>query len=129
MENKTIEMPLHKPDANEKLFFMVSGMVMSIPFSIFSEFISDYFLKSISSGFTAMLLGAIIIAPFLEEFAKGYPLFYRHGETERSIFSLGFYTGLGFGIVEFFFYTIGFGAPIAVRLPAVLFHATNTSIV
>jgi len=60
---------------------------------------------------------------------KAYPLFYRNGETERSIFTLGFLTGLGFGISEFFVYVFAQGVPIPIRLPGLIFHAASTSIV
>ena len=108
----------HRPGTREKLFFLLSGVVVSVPMTIFVESFSGY-----------GLLSAVIIAPIVEEFAKAYPLFYRHGETERSIFTLGFLVGLGFGISEFFMYVVFFGAPIPIRLPALLFHATNASIV
>jgi RsiW-degrading membrane proteinase PrsW (M82 family) len=72
---------------------------------------------------------SIIFPPFIEEFAKAYPLFYRHGETRRSIFTLGFLTGLGFGITEFLFYVFGQGAPVFVRLPSIFFHAASASII
>ena len=64
----------------------------------------------------------------IEEFAKAYPLFYRHGETERSLFKLGFLVGLGFGVAEFLSYVLVVGAPIPVRLPGMVFHAASTSI-
>ena len=74
------------------------------------------------------ILSVAILAPLIEEFAKVYPIFYRHGETERSIFILGFLVGLGFGISEFFVYIIG-GVPIYVRIFGIFFHAANTSII
>jgi len=70
----------------------------------------------------------VLLAPFVEEFSKAYPLFYRHAETERSIFTLGFLVGLGFGIVELIEYVVLLQAPVVVRLPAVFFHASATSI-
>jgi RsiW-degrading membrane proteinase PrsW (M82 family) len=68
------------------------------------------------------------MVPFIEEFAKAFPLFYRHGETEKSIFNLGFLVGLGFGLTELFIYVFISGASIYARLPALLFHAASTSI-
>ncbi len=76
----------------------------------------------------ATLISTAILGPLTEEFAKAYPLFYRHGETEKSIFTLGFLVGLGFGISEFFVYVLMLGAPILVRLPGIFFHAASTSI-
>lgn len=126
-DNKAV-IPLHRPGLKEKLFFFISGIIISIPFALFVESLSSYFLNIRLPEFYAVALSAAIIAPLSEEFAKAYPLFYRHGETERSIFILGFLVGLGFGIVEFLLYIFVFEAPILIRLPAILFHATNTSI-
>lgn len=75
-----------------------------------------------------MIIPAVIVAPFLEEFAKAFPLFYRHGETVRSIFVLGFLTGLGFGIYELLTYVFVLGASILTRLPGIFFHASSTAI-
>jgi RsiW-degrading membrane proteinase PrsW (M82 family) len=79
-------------------------------------------------SFFFTLFSVAILPPLIEEFAKAYPIFYRHGETERSIFVLGFLSGLGFGVTEFFFYVIA-GAPIYIRIFGVFFHAANTSII
>jgi RsiW-degrading membrane proteinase PrsW (M82 family) len=76
----------------------------------------------------AILLSTIVLAPFIEEFAKVFPLFYRHGETQRSFLTLGFLVGLGFGIVEFLTYILALEAPILTRLPAIFMHPMNTSI-
>jgi len=68
------------------------------------------------------------MASFIKEFAKAFPLFYRHGETERSLLTLGLMVGLGFGVSELFIYVIGSGESIHTRLPGMLFHAASTSI-
>jgi len=118
---------LHKPSLREKLFFLISGMIMSVPLTLFvDQFASN--ILSVLPLFYAALLSLVVLAPFLEEFAKAFPLFYRHGETERSIFVLGFLVGLGFGIFEFLVYVFVLEAPIVVRLPAVFFHGASTSI-
>jgi len=118
----------HRPRLREKLFFLISGVIMSIPFTLLVENLSGYFLSIRLSEFYATMLSAAILAPLIEEFAKAYPLFYRHGETEKSIFTLGFLVGLGFGLAEFLLYIFVYAAPVLIRLPAILFHATNTSI-
>jgi RsiW-degrading membrane proteinase PrsW (M82 family) len=118
----------HRPGLREKLFFLVSGMIMSIPFTLFVERLSAYFLSIRLLEFYAATFSTAIIAPVVEEFAKAYPLFYRHGETEKSLFTLGFLVGLGFGFIEFLIYIFVYAAPVLIRLPALLFHATNTSI-
>ena len=87
--------PIHKPKRREYLFFFISGIVVSIPFAVFFE--SLYPTSSVLSS--AILI--VVLAPIIEELAKVFPLFYRHGETERSIVTLGLLLGLGFGIAEF----------------------------
>lgn len=72
-------------------------------------------------------LAVIILAPFIEELAKVFPLFYRHGETERSFVLLGILIGLGFGISELVLYVLG-GVPLIVRIPGVIFHASSATI-
>lgn len=120
----------HKPGLGEKLFFLISGAIMSVPFTLLAENLAnDLVTAGISEIFFAQVLSIAIIAPFVEEFAKVYPLFYRHGETERSIFILGFLVGLGFGIVEFLLYIFVYGADIVPRLLPLIFHATNASII
>jgi RsiW-degrading membrane proteinase PrsW (M82 family) len=74
------------------------------------------------------LISSAFFAPFIEEFSKAYPLFYRHGETERSIFNLAFLVGLGFGIIELVTYVLALGAPLSSRLPGLFFHPASTSI-
>lgn len=123
-----MEIP-HKPKIYEKLFFLFSGAVISTPFPALANSLITFLLMANLPITTASIISIAIVAPILEEFAKAYPLFYRHGETERSIFILGFLTGLGFGIAEFFLYVYGFGAPIVIRLPLILFHAAATTIV
>ena len=125
-ESTTI--PLHKPKLRERLFFLMSGAIVSIPLTLFISTFSDYLFILIPYNYIG-LLSAVLLAPFIEEFSKAYPLFYRHAETERSIFVLGFLVGLGFGIVEFIEYIVIFQAPILVRLPGIFFHASTTSII
>src|SRR5512136_1070509 len=112
----------------EQFFFFTSGIVMSIPLTILAEQLSDSLVSISVPELYATLLSLAVIAPFIEEFAKAYPLFYRHGETQRSILLLGFLTGLGFGILEFFLYVFIYSQPVLTRLPVIFFHATNTSI-
>ncbi len=119
--------PLHRPGSKEKLFFLSSGIIVSIPLTLFASVLSNSFCFLLPVLYGEICATAIF-APFIEEFAKVYPLFYRHGETERSIFTLGFLVGLGFGITEFFVYVIGAGAPVSIRLPGIFFHAASTSI-
>lgn len=117
----------HRPGLTEKLFFFISGILTSVPLTLFVSTFTDQ-LCVVLPIFYASLCSIVILAPFVEEFAKAYPLFYRHGETQRSIFTLGFLVGLGFGISEFLVYVLALDAPILIRLPGILFHATSTSI-
>ena len=118
----------HRPDLKEKLFFLLSGIIVSIPITLLFGTFAQSFYNGLPA-FYATIVSIVIITPFIEEFAKAYPLFYRHGETERSIFILGFLVGLGFGITEFFIYILVIGAPIFERIPGIFFHAATTSIV
>jgi len=119
---------LHRPGFKEKSFFFLSGIIISVPFTLLFEVLSDSLVIAFPSFF-ARLLAIAIFAPLIEEFGKAYPLFYRHGETERSLFVLGFLVGLGFGISEFLVYIFAYGVSIPFRLPAVFFHAASTSII
>jgi RsiW-degrading membrane proteinase PrsW (M82 family) len=110
--------PIHKPNLKEYAFFFASGILVSIPFAAFFESIYP---------FSAALL-IVLVAPFIEELAKVFPLFYRHGETERSLVTLGLLIGLGFGIAELVSYTALAGVPFFVRIPGVIFHASSAVI-
>ena len=70
----------------------------------------------------------MLLAPFIVEFAKVFPLFYRHAENERYLLNLGVLTGFGFGITEFMLYTFVLGAPLFSRLSGVAFHSASTGI-
>jgi len=118
----------YKPDLREKLFFFISGIIISVPFTFFFGQFTDYLCIVLPLLF-ASICSTAVFTPLIEEFAKAYPLFYRHCETERSLFTLGFLVGLGFGISEFFVYVLVLGAPFLLRLPAIFFHAASTSIV
>jgi len=119
----------HRPKVSEKLFFFLSGILISAPFPFLVDSLIAYALYLSLPAFSAAIISIALISPILEEFAKAFPLFFRHGETEKSLFNLGFLTGLGFGVAEFLFYVLALGVPPLLRLPAILFHATNTSIV
>jgi len=125
-QDKTI-IPLHRPNLRENLFFFVSGIIMSVPLTLFIERFTGS-LCVVLPIFYAMLCSTAISTPLIEEFAKAYPLFYRHGETQKSIFILGFLVGLGFGISEFLLYVLALGVPMLIRLPGIFFHAASTSI-
>ncbi|MCW3997903.1 MAG: PrsW family intramembrane metalloprotease, partial [Candidatus Bathyarchaeota archaeon] len=125
-EEKAI-LSFHKPDLKEKIFYLLSGLLVSVPFTVFFFDFSNS-LCNFMPLFFAQVCSIAIVAPFIEEFAKVFPLFYRHGETERSIMNLGILVGLGFGITEFLLYILALEAPLVSRLPSVIFHATSTGI-
>jgi len=118
----------HKPGLGEMLFFLSPGVIASIPIALFFE-PSTSFLSNFFPPFQAQVLAIAILAPFIEEFAKAYPLFYRHGESQKSLFTMGLLVGIGFGITEFFAYVLLLRVPFYERLPGILFHASLTSIV
>jgi hypothetical protein len=118
---------IHKPDVDEKLFFFLCGVITSVPLTIFVAQFANSFLSSMDM-FYATLISAAGFTPFIEEFAKIFPLFYRHGETERSIFSLALFVGLGFGVVELLTYAFLMGVNPIARLSVLFFHPASTAI-
>ena len=73
-------------------------------------------------------LAVIILAPFAEELAKVFPLFYRHGETEWPLVTLGILIGLGFGISEFVLYVFFLDVSFVARISGIIFHASCAAI-
>jgi RsiW-degrading membrane proteinase PrsW (M82 family) len=117
----------HRPDLREKLFFFSCGVIMSIPITLF---IAQNLYPVISSGLdqlSATLVITALLAPFIEEFSKILPLYYRHGETQRSIMYLAATVGLGFGVIEFISYVLS-GVPWFYRLPGLFFHPSSAAI-
>jgi RsiW-degrading membrane proteinase PrsW (M82 family) len=125
-EQKAV-VPVHKPDVKEKIFFLISGLLVSVPFTLFFSNYADAFCVVLPM-FYAEVCSAVIVAPFIEEFAKVFPLYYRHGETERSIMTLAILTGLGFGVTEFVLYVFTLGVSPISRIPGVIFHASSAGI-
>ncbi len=113
--------PIHKPTLRELIFFFATGILVSIPFAAFFE-------SAFPSNALSALLLVVVGAPFIEELSKVFPLFYRHGETERSIVTLGLLIGLGFGVAEFVEYVAFAGASPIARVPGVVFHASSATI-
>lgn len=127
IREKEITIHVHRPNLQEKLFFLLSGIITSVPLTLFVATFTDSLCISLPMLF-AQICSVAIFTPFIEEFAKSFPLFYRHGETTRSLFILGFIVGLGFGFSEFILYVFVLDQPIFFRLPAIFFHAATTSI-
>ena len=125
---KHIQVPIHIPDTRELFFFFISGVIISIPFTVFFSQFTE--VLCIQLGFIyATICSTAIFAPILEEFAKIYPIIYRHGETQRSLFTIAFLVGLGFGIAEFLLYVFVLDVPFIFRIPGLFFHAASTSII
>ena len=118
---------LHKPDAREMIFFFLCGVIISVPLTLFIYQYTDTLLVGLNV-FTAALISRAVFAPLIEVFAKAYPLFYRHGETQRSIISLAILVGLGFGVVELITYVTVLNVPLIYRLPGLFFHPASTAI-
>jgi RsiW-degrading membrane proteinase PrsW (M82 family) len=127
-ESMSISIALHKPSYIEKISYFFQGLIISVPLTFFFETVAKDFAVQAFGSYYGVVLLTTIAAPLIEEFTKAFPLLYRHAETPRSIMTLGFYSGLGFGVTEFIVYVF-FGAPLLVRFPELLFHAANTSIV
>lgn len=84
-------------------FSLTKSKRTSFPFCFwnFGKYSYAIFFESlIPEGLSAALF-VVVLAPFVEELAKVFPLFYRHGETERSLVTLGPFTGLSFDVAEF----------------------------
>ncbi len=128
MKRAEVIIQRHKPDASEKLFFFACGVIISVPLTLFIYQYTDSLLIGLDP-FTIALISRAFFAPLIEEFSKAYPLFYRHGETQRSLFDLAILVGSGFGIVELLTYVSVLGTPIIYRLPGLFFHPASTSIV
>jgi RsiW-degrading membrane proteinase PrsW (M82 family) len=127
METEQATISVHKPDIKEKIFFLSSGLLMSVPFTLFFSEFSNSLCVAMPLLF-AQVCALVIFAPFIEEVAKVFPLFYRHGETERSLLDLGILVGVGFGVTEFALYVFTLGAPFISRIPGVIFHASSAGI-
>jgi len=127
MKQDEVVIQLHKPDASEMMFFFLCGVIISVPLTLFIYQYTDSLLVSLNL-FTIAFVSRAFFAPFIEEFSKAYPLFYRHGETQRSIFNLAVLVGLGFGLVELLTYVSVLGVPIIYRLPGLFFHPASTAV-
>jgi RsiW-degrading membrane proteinase PrsW (M82 family) len=127
MKQDEVVIQLHKPDASEMLFFFLCGVITSVPLTLFIAQYANSLLVGFDA-FYATLISTAVFSPFIEEFSKAFPLFYRHGETERSIVNLALCVGLGFGIVELLIYVFALGTPVVDRLPGLFFHPASTSI-
>jgi len=127
MKQEEVVIRLHKPDTSEMLFFFLCGVITSVPLTLFIAQYANSLLVGFSA-FYATLISAAVFSPFIEEFSKAFPLFYRHGETERSIVNLALFVGLGFGVVELLTYVFLLGYSPIVRLPGLFFHPASTSV-
>jgi len=67
-ETVRVTIPFHKPSLREKLFFLTSGIVVSIPLSFFFEALADALSSSFSiSELPAAILSIAILAIDLSE--------------------------------------------------------------
>jgi RsiW-degrading membrane proteinase PrsW (M82 family) len=100
---------------------------MSISMTVFIESLLIPSLNGLGE-FLAQVVSIAVFPGFIEEFSKVFPLYYRHGETQRSILNLAIMVGLGFGIVELLEYVLLYGTPLLFRLPGLIFHPSTTAI-
>jgi RsiW-degrading membrane proteinase PrsW (M82 family) len=124
---ETCTLPIHKPKKAELGFFFACGIIMSVPLTIVTASLADSLLAGLGT-FTATVISTALFAPFIEEFSKVLPLYYRHGETQRSILNLAIMVGLAFGIVELLEYVFLLGIPVVYRLPGLLFHPSSATV-
>lgn len=122
------QLHLHRPSVREKLTFLFAGIISSAPFPLVVDSVISFYLFLNWPYYQSVFILTVIAAPIVEELAKIYPLFYRHGETKKSLLTLAFYVGLGFGITEFIFYVFLAGVPFYYRLPGIFFHASSVII-
>ena len=114
--------------SGRKLFFLVSGIIVSVPVTLFISGLVTQFCLLLPI-LIATICATSVIAPLVEEFSKAYPFFYRYEMAPRPLMTLGFLTGLGFGITEFFIYVFIHHVPLLLRIHPIFFHAASTSIV
>lgn len=127
-KNNQITIKPHKLGWREGAFFLLSGIIVSIPVTLFFSAIGQSFYDFLPVIYSQTIT-IVVLAPLIEEFSKAYPLFYRYSLSERSLYKLGLLVGLGFGITEFFIYVFAYGVPFYIRLPGLFFHAATTSLV
>jgi len=127
MKPEECTIPIHRPKITEMLFFFSCGIIISIPTTAFVYSLVNPLLTNFTQ-ITATFLLYAFFAPFIEEFSKIFPLYYRHGETQRSILNLAIMVGLGFAIVELLEYVFLLGVPIIFRLSGLFFHSSSTAI-
>jgi RsiW-degrading membrane proteinase PrsW (M82 family) len=108
-------------------FFFSCGIIMSISITLVITSVLEPGLSGFSAPWPAVI-SLVVFAPLVEEFSKIFPLYYRHGETQRSILNLAVMVGLGFAIVELLEYVILLGTPIIYRLPGLFFHPSTAAI-
>lgn len=124
---REVAIPLHKPNAREMIFFFLCGVIMSVPITLFFSSLVDPLLGGLNQD-AITLISVAVFPPLIEEFSKIFPLYYRHGETQRSISNLALMVGLGFGIVEFLLYVFLQGTFWPLRIPGLFFHPASASI-
>ncbi len=124
---KECVIPIHKPKPREMAFFFACGIIMSVSITLTITSVLEPSLRLLQNPLPEVI-SLVIFAPFIEEFSKIFPLYYRHGETQRSILNLALMVGLAFGIVELLEYVLLLGTPVIYRLPGLFFHPSTAAI-
>ncbi len=116
-------------ELGKKSFFFISGVIISVSFTIYAKNLTNPLLfQHLKRILAIRIWSTAILTPLIEEFAKAYPLLHRNEDTKKSLITLGFLVGLGFGINEFFLYITQRDASIYIRLPVIFLHAATTAI-
>ncbi|MDP2901448.1 MAG: PrsW family glutamic-type intramembrane protease, partial [Candidatus Bathyarchaeota archaeon] len=124
---QTTSTHLHRPGKLEMVSYLIQRLIVSVAISVTLETVARNYVAIVVPGDLGYVILVSVFAPVIEEFTKVFPLLFRHAETEKSIVKLGLLAGLGFGIAEFAVYVWVLGAPVAIRFPEMLFHASNAA--
>ena len=74
IQEDRVSIAVHKPPVEEKLFFLLSGVITSVPLTLFIASFTDS-LCLVLPFFYAQICSIVLFTPFIEEFAKSFPLF------------------------------------------------------
>ena len=79
----------HKPDIKQKIFLFTSGLLVSVPVTVFFSEFSDSLCVAMPLLFV-QVCSLVIFAPFIEEFAKVFPLLYRQEKLKDQFWTWEF---------------------------------------
>ena len=99
-----------EPESKHGIFLVLSWGMFSTLFAIFPNTLSAYYFELLYSSGIALIITAVVVAPFNEEFFKPLGLRRVRGEMNSELDGLiyGVTCGMGFAIIENFSYELGF---------------------